>query len=1306
MRTTIVTFFVITVLLLGITKVQAQTSGTIGDLTWTISSDNTTLTISGSGAMPDFDWGTYAPYVETYSDYVTTVVIEEGVTSIGNLAFYGGGQLTSVTIPKSVTRIGDFAFTYSWKLTSVNPFPNVTYLGEGAFWGCANLRSITLPENITSIGRNAFYDCQALTSIIIPNRVTSIGEGAFNGCSSLASITIGSGITSIGQGAFSYCTTLSSITIPNNVTSIGHAAFRGCSSLYHVTIGNGVTSIASYAFLECSALVSLRILSAIPPSVVDFSGINQTSCILKVPIGAAATYRAAALWQNFTTINEIEDVASGTAGALTWVLTSDGTLTISGTGDMPNYSYVDNAPWMVYRNSITAVDIRYGVTSIGNFAFFYPIGNTTYPALKQVIIPNGVTRIGDLAFYRCTALASVTIPNSLTSIGYNAFESTAITSMTIPNSVTSIGSSAFAYCTALTSITIPNGITTLESFIFGGCTILTSITIPDGVTSIGGGAFSGCKALISITIPNNVTSIERGTFSQCTALTSITIPNSVTSIDEEAFWLCSKLASVTIGYGITYLGNFAFSYSGLTKVSVKAITPIVLYGEPFADIPSSCVLEVPFGSKNLYMAAYGWKNFTTINEIVDPDLASSVVSASVASSTSITINGKITNSSTEDKRANIYFIYGTDPNNLNQSTAMQGGTVPGSGSLNVNTTITGLTNGTLYYYKLIAGGNESTTGKLFLSTSIPASNLALWLRADQALTSSDTSVSGWGDLSGWNNDASQSTSSNQPTITSSAINGYPALSFNGTTSKLTLPTSVSLGIQNNPYELFIVAKSSSSTIQFLLAGGANEQFEYHLNGVVGARFIPVTSVWIDQGTAGAYTNGNAHVFSARASASGGVVRVDGNEVGASGVNTLSSNSGNLLLGARSDDTYYFDGSIAEVIIYNTNLSSEDRNSVEQYLAQRYLIAGMQKPEFTSTSFSTAEDTLFSDLLATDADGDDLSYTILANALNGAAHIATDSLFYQPALNFNGTDSLHIAVSDGAYSDTAWVHITVIPVNDSPVVRDTLVTANTATVITVSLPVSDVDGTISTVFIDRQPNNGEAIISGSSISYTSDAGFTGNDTLTWYAQDNEGAFSDTATLIVNVVPFLPIDLDISDTTITEGTEVCFNAENEITVAGSDSTVVIDNNASVSFIAGSSIRFLPGFRAVEGSYVHGWITNDASFCDALPTAIVAVNPLEEKSLTDEQIPGPGNLVSGMVSMKVYPNPNNGQFTISVSGVGEGQSDIRVYNIHGEKVYSGRIDNLGLNGITLKTITVGLYFVEITSGKEKVSQRIMVK
>jgi hypothetical protein len=179
---------------------------------------------------------------------------------------------------------------------------------------------------------------------------------------------------------------------------------------------------------------------------------------------------------------------------ITWKLSEDGTLTISGT-DMPDYYRPKgtDAPWFSQRSNIKKVVINNGVTNIGSGAF-YKCYNLT-----SISIPNSVKSIGVFAFGACTDLTSVTIPNSVTSIGKKAFYSSGLTSVAIPNSVTNIDKAAFANCLELTSVTIPNSVTAVKDSTFYNCTKLTSVTIPNSVTSIGNSVFEECKALTSVT---------------------------------------------------------------------------------------------------------------------------------------------------------------------------------------------------------------------------------------------------------------------------------------------------------------------------------------------------------------------------------------------------------------------------------------------------------------------------------------------------------------------------------------------------------------------------------------------------------------------------------------------------------------------------------------------------------------------------------------------------------------------------------------------------------------------------------------
>ncbi|MDR2971673.1 MAG: leucine-rich repeat protein [Bacteroidales bacterium] len=309
---------------------------------------------------------------------------------------------------------------------------------------------------------------------------------------------------------------------------------------------------------------------------------------------------------------------SGTTGPLQWCLKS-GTLTISGTGAMPDYW--TGSPWYGYRESITSVVIGNSIITIGCYAF------EECTALTSVTIPNSVTTIGNYAFNYCTALTSITIPNGVTTIENYAFNScTALTSINVesenPNYSSTDGvlfnkdKTTLIYCPAgkTGEYVVPNSVTTIGGGAFSFCTALTSITIPNSVTTIGGGAFVGCTALTSITIPNSVTTIEYRAFSSCTALTSITIPNSVTTIENNTFDHCTALTSITIPNSITTIGDYAFAYcSALTSITNLNPVPVEISFFVFNGVnQSECTLEVPMTSISVYQNAEVWKEFNIV----------------------------------------------------------------------------------------------------------------------------------------------------------------------------------------------------------------------------------------------------------------------------------------------------------------------------------------------------------------------------------------------------------------------------------------------------------------------------------------------------------------------------------------------------------------------------------------------------------------------------------------------------------------------------------------------------------------------
>lgn len=339
----------------------------------------------------------------------------------------------------------------------------------------------------------------------------------------------------------------------------------------------------------------------------------------------------------------------GTCGTnLTWDLT-DGTLTISGTGDMKDYDY-GALPWKGASEPIRKLVIEDGVTSIADRAF------QDCSTLASISIPESVTSIegeafkgtawydsqpdglvyaGMVAYHYKGELQSpnITLKEGTTGIGAYAFANYYdLASITIPSSVKRIGSLAFSYCYSLNSVKIPNSVTDIESWAFSYCEGLTSLTISNSVTKIKKYSFAGCKSLTSLTIPESVTSIEDGAFAGLNSLTTLTIPNNVTSLDYGAFMGCG-MTSLVIGSGMHYIGAEVFKdCPNLTDVTCLAKVVAIKYGKEgiyagknaFSDTKiENCTLHVPESLIGTYRSTVPWsgfKNYVAISEGEIPEM--------------------------------------------------------------------------------------------------------------------------------------------------------------------------------------------------------------------------------------------------------------------------------------------------------------------------------------------------------------------------------------------------------------------------------------------------------------------------------------------------------------------------------------------------------------------------------------------------------------------------------------------------------------------------------------------------------------
>ena len=283
------------------------TTGSAGaNAAWEYDDVTKVLTISGTGSMSNFSKSNNLGTGRA----IETVVINEGITSIGNYAFYGCAALTGIILPEGLTSIGQYAFR-----------------------GCTSLTKVTLPAGLTLMREYTFYGCAALTEITIPDSVTSIGSFAFHGCAALTEIILLEGLTSIGQSAFRGCTSLTEITIPDSVTSIGESAFDGCTSLTGITIPDGVTSIGESAFYECTKLETANVPSTASLGTNAFPA--TTNVILYDPsviILSAQGYASVVIGETFsyTVLTNPAGAEISVSGA-SW-LSVDGN-TISGTAD-------------------------------------------------------------------------------------------------------------------------------------------------------------------------------------------------------------------------------------------------------------------------------------------------------------------------------------------------------------------------------------------------------------------------------------------------------------------------------------------------------------------------------------------------------------------------------------------------------------------------------------------------------------------------------------------------------------------------------------------------------------------------------------------------------------------------------------------------------------------------------------------------------------------------------------------------------------------------------------------------------------
>lgn len=421
-----------------------------------------------------------------------TLVIDESVTKIGAGAFAGCANLQYILIPDSVEKIG-----------------------PGAFMMCSNLRSITIPKELNKISGYVFAGCCALEDISIIDGLTSIGEHAFMFCEAMRSIDIPGSATHIGNYAFSYCTSLSSISLPTSVELVGDAAFYGCDDLSSVEILGAKTVLGLGTFAKCAALTKIEVTNK-NDLYTSLDGVlysKDGKTLIQYPVGKntsayvvpdKVTHIESFAFAGNTSLETIE-IPSGIVSVGDWCFDDIPSL-LYNEKDGVKYLGNDKDAYVVAvaaNTNISCINLPESLKAICTDAF------TSCIYVTEILIPSNVISVNQSAFRGLPSLEKIAVDennsayhadgNCLVETGSKTLIAGCKTSI-IPGggSVTTIGAYAFYNCTSLTSITIPDSVTTINDNAFMGCTSLTSITIPNSVTTIDESAFSDCTSLTSI----------------------------------------------------------------------------------------------------------------------------------------------------------------------------------------------------------------------------------------------------------------------------------------------------------------------------------------------------------------------------------------------------------------------------------------------------------------------------------------------------------------------------------------------------------------------------------------------------------------------------------------------------------------------------------------------------------------------------------------------------------------------------------------------------------------------------------------
>ncbi len=584
---------------------------------------------------------------------LSSVTFHDGLTTIGCTAFDGCTLLFEAVLPESVTNVGEGAFKNCELLDTLvcygsvgkQAFNNCTSLadvelyntetiGESAFNNCTALKELELPEGLGKINNYAFYNCTKLKNVVIPDSVYHIGVEAYKGCTMLESVVLGSGITEWetdwgDNGSFSDCTKLSDLTISDGLTCLGSLAFKNDTALKEIEIPGSCETVGKSAFENCIALEKAMICEGVVTIGENcFAGCTALSEVSLEDeletIGAKAFYQDGELTEIVLpdSLRTIGDYAFSKTSLQEIVIPDK-----VGTIGVEAFSHVETLEKAYIGESVEAWNTSWGE----NKAFFQNY------ALAEVELAEGISYLPNGVFQECTALRSVDIPITVTSVNENAFNG-CISLLHLSMQRGTIGIKAFQNCQSLYDVSLSR-ITEIGEGAFRGCGSIAEIEIPDTVTSIGAAAFSGCESLTFIDIPESVTFVGAEAFAKCTSLLGARIGNNVTSWgtswgDSNVFSWDPMLEAVYFEDGANCLTAPMFAETPNLKAvyipesiaswpdkAFKNCGPVTIYGDNDTAKALAEDLELPYSDEEFEFPEYETVTLTIVGDdrvIVSP----------------------------------------------------------------------------------------------------------------------------------------------------------------------------------------------------------------------------------------------------------------------------------------------------------------------------------------------------------------------------------------------------------------------------------------------------------------------------------------------------------------------------------------------------------------------------------------------------------------------------------------------------------------------------------------------------------------